>query len=231
MSWEFFLLSGLVGCGIIFVMKLESQGILINLKPFGNNDCIASVFTADYGLISGLMKGALVAKKNKPLVAQFGNVVWNARLDSQLGTFHWEATKNLGMDAMRDSCVLGFMNSMFALILAFVPERENFSELYNKTCWVLDDLNKDSYLQWELCLLKELGYALDLTKCSGCGGKSNLSFLSPRTGRAVCCECGEPYADRLYKLPVTLNTTLRFIEKICDIQDVKMPVFRLMIKS
>ncbi|MFQ6778010.1 MAG: recombination protein O N-terminal domain-containing protein [Alphaproteobacteria bacterium] len=80
MSWEFFLLSGWVGCGIIFVMKLESQGILINLKPFGNNDCIASVFTADYGLISGLMKGALVAKKINPwlhnLEMLYGMHVW-----------------------------------------------------------------------------------------------------------------------------------------------------------
>ena len=67
-------------------MKLESQGILISLIPFNERDAVARVFTRDYGVLVGMLRGALGVKKNRPLVGQFGNVVWGARLDSQLGT-------------------------------------------------------------------------------------------------------------------------------------------------
>ena len=76
-------------------MKLESIGILIALRPLGERDSLAHIFTYDYGVIAGMMRGAQVAKKNKPLIGQVGLMTWNARLDSQLGTFHWESEKNL----------------------------------------------------------------------------------------------------------------------------------------
>ena len=72
-------------------MKLESVGILIGLRPFNERDSVARIFTRDYGVLVGMMRGAVVAKKNKPLVGQVGVAMWNARLDSQLGMFHWEA--------------------------------------------------------------------------------------------------------------------------------------------
>ena len=70
-------------------MKLESNGILIGLRPLNERDAIAHIFTQDYGVVVGVLRGAIVAKKNKPLLGQYGHMVWNARLDSQLGTFHW----------------------------------------------------------------------------------------------------------------------------------------------
>ena len=75
-------------------MKLESRGILISLRPFNERDALAHIFTHDYGIVVGMMRGAVVAKKNKPLVGQVGNMSWNARLDSQLGVFHWAVDKN-----------------------------------------------------------------------------------------------------------------------------------------
>lgn len=64
-------------------MKLESNGILIGLRPFNERDAIARVFTRDFGVLVGMMRGANVAKKNRPLLGQVGAVSWNARLDSQ----------------------------------------------------------------------------------------------------------------------------------------------------
>lgn len=243
-------------------MKLESVGILIGMRPFGERDMIAHIFTRDYGVMTGMLRGAQTAKKNRPLVGQYGAVSWNARLDSQLGTFHWEAEKNLIAPFMSDARALAFANSAFALIAALLPEREKYETLYECTMGLLENLlvsylrsdncpppalcadspqggNScktwplppaggvvDSYLSWEICLLAELGYAMDLTRCSGCGTVENLEYLSPKTARAVCTKCATPYIHRLYKLPVDLDATKKFIARICNEMNVQMPIAR-----
>lgn len=216
-------------------MQIETEGILINIKPFSEKDAVAYVFTKDNGILVGMLRGAMVAKKNKPLIGQFGNVTWNARLDSQLGVFHWEAQKNLVAPLMLNTDLLKLMNSAFALIYTLIPERESYESLYNKTHKLLQELATcdspyDVYLEWEVFLLGELGYALDLEKCSGCQKTENLCYLSPRTGRAVCKDCGEPYKEKLYKLPLNLSVTERFIRAVCDAQGVDIPVARNFIK-
>ena len=207
-------------------MKLESTGIIINLRPFGERDAVARIFTENHGVLTGMLRGAGTDSKNKPLVGQMGPVSWNARLDSQLGVFHFEAQRNLVLSAMMDNHKLAFMNSMFSLIETLLPEREAYPNLYNSTVKTLADINSESYLQWELGLLRDLGYALDLSHCSGCGCVDDLIYLSPRTGRAVCSKCGAPYIDKLFKLPINLQTTLRFLESVCRGLDVSIPNFR-----
>ncbi len=212
-------------------MQIETNGILINIRPFSERDAIAHIFTSDNGVLVGMLRGAMCAKKNKPLVGQFGTVSWNARLDSQLGVFHWENEKNLVAPLMLDNNLLKIMNAVFALIDTLVPERESYENLYIRTLSLLKDIITsdapfDLYLDWEIGLLKDLGYALDLTKCSGCGKTDNLVYLSPKTGRAVCADCGVPYKDRLYKLPLNLNVTKRFINAVCEMQNVDVPLAR-----
>ena len=215
-------------------MQIETTGILINIKPFSERDAVAHIFTKNNGVLVGMLRGGVSAKKNKPLVGQCGNVSWVARLDSQLGVFHWEAEKNLSAPLILNPELLKIMNAVFSLVFTLLPERESYENLYNETLNLLKDLPnsqnpRDRYLQWEIVLLRELGYALDLSKCSGCGRTDNLRYLSPRTGRAVCDECGEPYRGRLYDLPLNLDTTLRFISGICDIQGTDIPVARKML--
>ena len=120
---------------------------------------------------------------------------------------------------------------MFSLIETLLPEREAYTNLYNVTISTLAELSVESYLNWELELLRDLGYALDLSKCSGCGRTDNLIYLSPRTGRAVCEACGEPYMDKLFKLPINLQTTLRFLESVCAQQDITIPQFRIFLQN
>lgn len=215
-------------------MKLESYGVLISLRPINERDVVAHVFSRDCGVVAGVMRGALVAKKNKPLVGQLGSMAWNARLDSQLGTFHWEVDKNMAANLMLNQSALMAMNAAFALVYSLLPERECYSGLYDATIDLLKKLAVsdvvDAYLEWENILLHELGYALDLSHCSGCGVKSDLNYLSPRTGRAVCDKCAQPYLDKLYKLPLNLDITLRFLENICLQQGGSVPVMRLMMK-
>lgn len=214
-------------------MKLESDGILIGLKPFNERDAVARVFTRDFGVLVGVLRGAVVAKKNKPMIGQYGNVVWGARLDSQLGVFHWECEKNLAAALITDSETLMFMNAAFDLLLTLLPERESYQRLYLETLSLLDALkekNIAAYLEWEVALLQELGYALDLSHCSGCGTMSDLNYLSPRTARAVCDKCAQPYINKLYKLPLNLNITLRFLESVYLQQGGELPMMRKILK-
>lgn len=209
-------------------MQIETSGILINLRPFSERDIIAHIFTRDNGVLVGMLRGGAVAKKNRPLVGQYGKISWNARLDSQLGVFHFESEKNLSAPLLLNSDCLKLMNAAFALIYTLLPERELYENLYNNTLDLLNDLATsnspyDIYLQWEINLLRELGYALDFSKCSGCQKTENLCFLSPKTGRAVCAECGAPYIDKLYKLPVTLDVTKRFVSNVCSLQGTDIP--------
>jgi len=215
-------------------MQIETSGILINVRAFSERDAIAHIFTRDNGVLIGLLRGGVSARKNKPLVGQYGNVSWNARLDSQLGVFHWEPEKNLSASLMLNADLLKIMNSMFSLIYALLPERESYEHLYIKTYKVLCDLSQsnnpyDLYLDWEIDLLKDLGYALDLTRCSGCQKTEHLCYLSPKTGRAVCAECGAPYVDKLYKLPISLNITKKFITNVCEQHGVEIPHMRKML--
>ena len=211
-------------------MKLESDGLIVSLRPFGERDVVAHIFTQNNGVLSGMLRGAAVAK-NKPMVGQVGSVAWGARLDSQLGVFHFEAQKNLGLAAMMDANKLKYLNAMFALLVALLPEREAYPALYAATIEALAGLTAESYLQWELVLLRDLGYALDFSHCSNCGRVDNLIYLSPRTGRAVCGECGAPYVGKLFDLPINLNTTLRFVESVCRGVDVAVPEYRIFLQN
>lgn len=212
-------------------MKLESNGILIGLNPIGERDSVAHIFTRDYGMMHGVMRGAQIARKNRALVGQVGSVIWSARLDSQLGAFHWEAAENLSARLMVDMKMLTYMNVAFSLLNALLPERESYTDLYDLTESLLRTISCDNanvqYLNWEMGLLRELGYALDLSHCSGCGATDNLNYLSPKTGRAVCDKCAAPYINKLYKLPITLDTTMHFVSGICTQIGVDVPSARL----
>lgn len=217
-------------------MKLESVGILIAMRAFDERNAIARIFSRDFGVMSGMMRGAVVARTNRPLVGQIGNVSWNARLDSALGVFHWDSDKNLAVPIMARGDLLQFMNAAFDLIATMLPERESYATLYDETVELLcalatTDAPANEYLKWEINLLRELGYALDLSHCSGCGRADNLHYLSPKTGRAVCDNCAAPYINKLYRLPLTLNTTLRFIESICATVGTNVPQFRTMLNK
>ena len=135
-------------------MQIETVGILINMYPFSERDMVARVFTKDAGVLAGMLRGAVVSK-NKPLVGQYGALSWNARLDSQLGVFHWEAEKNLSAPLMIKSDLLKLMNSAFALIYTLIPERESYEHLYMDTVQLLKDLAispspYETYLKWEI---------------------------------------------------------------------------------
>ncbi|GHS96983.1 DNA repair protein RecO [Bacteroidia bacterium] len=228
----------------ISAMKLESVGIIVGLRPFEDRDALARIFTRDFGILSGILKGAQVAKR-KPLIGQIGAVSWNARLESQLGAFHFESDKNLLAPLFAWSDALALANSALALCAAFLPEREKYPALFLQTIKMFELLNQipdktasgvsgmtHYYLSWEIDMLREMGYAMDLTRCGGCGRCADLTHISRRTGRAVCSVCAAPYAEHCFEMPVTLLVTRHFLERAAaDLGMRSLPVERELVMS
>lgn len=214
-------------------MKIESDGILIGLRPFGERDIVATVFSRGFGVVSGLMRGGAIKKSGRALVGQVGHFIWMARLDSQLGALHWDPDTNLSIRFMNNSMSLKYFNSVLDLIRNLLPEREVYDDLYDYTLNLLYNnvIDDEIYLDWEMRFLRELGYAIDLSHCSGCGVTDNLHYMSPKTCRAVCDKCAEPYVAKLYRLPVTLDTTYRLLENACTQLGVQMPKMRNLLKN
>ena len=205
-------------------MKFESIGLIIELKSFGARDFVARVFTKDFGVICGLFKAGQVLKA-KPMLGQFGHVSWNARLDSQLGSFHFENEKNLTLSFFNSPEKLKYVNCSFSLLSKMLPEREKYEKLFVETLHFLENSISDieeRYLNWEQTLLAELGYGLMLGACGNCGKKNDLIFISPKTRRAICRICGEEYKDKLFKFPINLNITKRFLEEIAELPEIRL---------
>ena len=197
-------------------MKLESTGIIIELRPFGERDFLGRVFTCDFGVLCGIFKAGQIAK-TKPLTGQFGKAAWNARLDSQLGAFHFENEKNLLAHIFGSAEKLKYANACFDLLSKFLPEREKYDRLFSETIRLLANPTAAEYLEWELCLLSELGYGLALDRCGNCGKAEGLKYISPKTGRAICESCGRDFGDKLFGLPLDLTATGYFLERIAGL--------------
>ena len=138
------------------------------------------------------------------------DLTWRARLEDHIGTFSAELIRSRAASVMQDRMALAGFNAVTALLLFCLPEREAYARLYRMTEDLLDLLGEQTlwplaYLRWELALLEEMGFGLDLGECAVLGPKANeLSYISPRTGRAVSEQGAGEWADKLLPLPKCL---------------------------
>ncbi|WP_144293476.1 DNA repair protein RecO [Rhodoligotrophos appendicifer] len=191
-------------------MHWREEGIILSVRRHGESSGIVEVFSRGHGRTLGLVHGAR-SKSRRP-VLQPGNVVdasWRARLSEQLGTFSLEAVSLKAGLLMENPARLDALLSSVSLI-QMVPERESHPKLYDAFRFVLDVLDQDALwstllVRWELGLLEELGYGLDLTGCAGGGSAAHLIYVSPRSGKAVSAEMGANYHDQLLALPSFLR--------------------------
>jgi DNA repair protein RecO (recombination protein O) len=188
----------------------EDQGVILAVRRFGEHDAIITLLTETQGRHAGIVKGG-GGKRGRSLL-QPGNLVkawWRARLDEQLGTFTLEGLRSFAADAMSSAETLTGLSSLCAMVEATLPEREPHAAVYRHTLHLLEHLGvpgwESHYVLWELALLRDMGYGLDLTVCAATGGTEDLAYVSPRTGRAVCRAAGEPYVPRLLALPAFLR--------------------------
>lgn len=184
----------------------RDQGVILNIRPHGENGAVVSVLCENYGRYAGYVRG-IHSNKNRGVI-QKGNQVeveWSARASENLGSFSLEAIKPYASDLMYDGSKLAAMQSACALSDASLPEREVHTGFYHGLVALFDIMEQDiwrqAYILWEIGLLKELGFALNLKECAGGGDPQTLAYVSPKTGRAVSYEKGEAYKDKLLPLP------------------------------
>ncbi|KAA9007083.1 DNA repair protein RecO [Histidinibacterium aquaticum] len=192
-------------------MEWRDTGVLLLRRPHGETSVIVEVFTEAHGRHAGLVRGGVSSKLSA--VLQPGAQVeatWTARLEDHLGTYKVEPLRSRAALVMGDRLALAGLNAVCGLLAFTLPEREVHPSLYQSSVTLLDLLGRTeawplAYLRWELELLEELGFALDLSRCAVTGAEEDLAFVSPRTGRAVSRAGAGEWADRLLPLPPALR--------------------------
>lgn len=188
-------------------MLWQEEGIVLATRRHGESSLVVNLLTPGHGRHAGLVRGG-AGRKARPLY-QVGNrlqVAWRARLAEQLGSFSAELLVPTAARIMDDPDRLAVLGSACALLQTTLPERDPHPRLYNRLATFTDMLIEDAgwlegYVRFELALLADLGFGLDLTRCAVTGESEDLAYASPRTGRAVSRSAAAPYASRLLPLP------------------------------
>ncbi|MGY6703634.1 DNA repair protein RecO [Roseinatronobacter sp.] len=190
-------------------MDWRDQGILLSVRKHGEATALTEVFTALHGRHAGAVRGG-ASRKMAPVLqpgAQL-DVHWRARLEDQMGNFTVELLQPRAAHFLHDRLALLALGSVCALCRFTLPERAPYPVLYSATVALLDTLGQPGWLQsyalWELQLLEETGFGLDLDRCAVTGAQQGLAYVSPRTGRAVTIKGAGEYASRLLPLPAAL---------------------------
>jgi DNA repair protein RecO (recombination protein O) len=199
-------------------MEWHDDAIILSLRRHGEHDARLEVLSPAQGRVFGLVKGGYSRRQRGNL--QPGNQVkaqWRARLESQLGHFTVELTRAHALALSRDALVLETLAAAMALASATLPEREPHPQVTHELAHVINlmDAAGDTptariawlaaYVHWEMGLLSDLGFGLDLSECAATGVTENLVYVSPKSARAVSAEAGRPYHDRMLPLPKFLR--------------------------
>jgi DNA repair protein RecO (recombination protein O) len=190
-------------------MEWSDEGIILGLRRHGEGNAIVELMTAAHGRHLGLVRGG--GSRRQAAALQPGNgvqAIWRARLDEHLGTFALEVT------APRAGRLMGAAHSAFALshigsLIRMLPERDPHPELHDVLTAMVEHLDEPRLTgmmmaRFELMMLSELGFGLDLESCAATGGRNDLLYVSPKSGRAVSRDAGEPWRAQLLNLPYFL---------------------------
>jgi DNA repair protein RecO (recombination protein O) len=190
-------------------MEWTSDAIVLGTSAHGETSAILEVMTAERGRHLGLVKGGR-GRRMQPML-QPGNTVqvtWRARLEGHLGLFTADLVTSRAARLM-ESAVGVYSIQILAAHLRYLAERDPHPGLFQAASVILDHLDDAGnavrlLVRFEIALLDELGFGLDLTSCAATGVTSDLIFVSPKSARAVSRSAGAPYADRMLPLPAFL---------------------------
>jgi DNA repair protein RecO (recombination protein O) len=191
-------------------MQWIDDGVVLGARRHGESSVILELMTREHGRHLGLVHGGR-SRTLRP-VLQTGNTVhatWRARLDEHLGSYQIEGKDARAARFIASPLALYGLATMVAL-LRFLPERDPHPALYETLTVLVDhlddaDLAPALFVRFELAVLAELGYGLDLSRCAATNATDDLAYVSPKSGRAVSAMAGEPYRDRLLALPAFLT--------------------------
>ena len=191
-------------------MEWTDEGIVLGVRRHGESSAIVELLTRSHGRHLGLVRGG-AGSRLRPLL-QPGNSVsalWRARLDEHLGTYSLEGTR------MRAATLLGVSHAAYgvthlAALARLLPERDPHEDIFEMLEQTLDDFDSAGVaaihlIRFELAMLTELGFGLDLTTCAATGATTDLIYVSPKSGGAVSRQAGELWRDRLLRLPPFLR--------------------------
>jgi DNA repair protein RecO (recombination protein O) len=189
-------------------MEWTDEGIVLGTRRHGETSAIVEVMTRDHGRHLGLVRGG-GGTRLRPLL-QPGNtvrVVWRARLDEHLGHYAVEPLHLHGASQLAAAHVVYGVTHLGALC-RLLPERDPHPGVHDALAAILEQMDASAAMrivQFELMLLAELGFGLELDACAATGARADLVYVSPKSGRAVSAQAGEPWRDKLLPLPGFLN--------------------------
>ncbi|WP_308915463.1 DNA repair protein RecO [Jannaschia sp. LMIT008] len=189
-------------------MEWRDEGTILAVRPHGETAAIAEVLTRDHGRHLGIVHGG--RSRTRTPILQPGNAVavtWRARLDVHMGSLAVEPLRLRAGSVLSDPLRLDALSSVCAVASFVLPEREPVAAFHERTESLCDAIVAGEgwlhdYAFWELALLEVSGLRLDLSACAVTGAEApDLSYVSPRTGRAVSRRGAGDWADRLLPLP------------------------------
>jgi DNA repair protein RecO (recombination protein O) len=187
-------------------MEWTDDAFVLAARPHGENALIVSLLTRTRGRHAGLVQGGS-SRTKRPLFEPGNRVVatWKARLSEHLGSLSVDLADTPSARLIDDPLRLSALAAAAAIADQVLPEREPHPRAYDGLLAFFSLLESEvyaaAYVGWEMGLLAELGYGLDLSQCAATGVNDDLAYVSPRTGKAVSLSAGEPYRDRLLRLP------------------------------
>lgn len=195
-------------------MEWQAEGLIIGTRRHGENAVIIETMTAEHGRHLGLVKCG--RSRKYAALLQPGNsvqLVWRARLADHLGMFTVEAVKLRAASLMESRQRLA-LSQLLCEHMRLLPERDPHPRLYAEALAMHDNDADGETLaralaKFEMRLLNELGFGIDVSACAITGEEEGLCYVSPRTGRAVTKEAGEAYKDKLFALPEMLGGSLK----------------------
>jgi DNA repair protein RecO (recombination protein O) len=190
-------------------VKWSDDAVVLSTRPHGETATIVQLLTRAQGRHAGLVRGGQGSRQRG--VYQAGNRVsanWSGRLPEHLGTLDCELVSSYAARVMDDSDRLSALSAAAAVCEGAMPEREPHPACFEGLLALLEALEGEHwaevYVRWEVALLAELGFGLDLSACAAGGDNDHLAYVSPRSGRAVSLSAGTPYREKLLSLPAFL---------------------------
>jgi DNA repair protein RecO (recombination protein O) len=191
-------------------MEWTDEGVVLGTRRHGESSAIVELMTRQHGRHLGLVRGG-AGSRMRP-VLQPGNLVqaaWRARLDEHLGYFVIDGL-NLRAGALLSTPYALYALAHLAALVRLLPERDPHENVYDALEDILGHLDVPAgtaarMVRFELEMLAELGFGLDLACCAVTGAVSDLVYVSPKSGRAVSRSAGEPWHDRLLQIPAFLS--------------------------
>ena len=190
-------------------MRIETPAIVCALRNHGEHGAIVRLMTPDQGLVAAYVRGARGRRMRPVLIA--GNVVQaqlTARTEAQLPQAALELVHSRG-PLLSEPLPASAIEWATVLTATVLPEGQPYPRLYQALEGVLDAIEAapsaigwgTALVRYELLLLGELGFGLDLDRCAVSGANDRLVAVSPKSGRAVSAAEAEPYAGKLLPLP------------------------------